>query len=141
MSHISDYSEDPSVLTSSFKQNFDLVSPEEIKYFSESLLHDFEELDRKSFIFGLHVPKKVVELQKWMEENLHPQLQMSNHEPTFFHDCLVLRKVIYQNPGKEKKKFARLKDKTFNVEQIDCDLAILFIVLWNWLPSINNLTF
>lgn len=96
MNQISDYTDDPSVHTSNFKQNFDLVSPEEIQYFSESLAHDFEELDRKSFIFGLQIPKKVVELQKWMEENLHPSLQVAVQEPTFFHECLVIRKVNWK---------------------------------------------
>lgn len=93
MSQISDYTDDTNVLSSDFKQNFDLVSPEEIKYFSETLLHDFEELNRKSFIFGLPIPKRMVDLQKWMEDNLHPQLQMAEREPTFFHDILVIRKV------------------------------------------------
>lgn len=95
MSQISDYTDDTTALSSDFKQNFDLVSPEEIKYFSETLLHDFEELNRKSFIFGLAIPKRMVDLQKWMEDNLHPQLQMTEHEPTFFHEILVIRKVNF----------------------------------------------
>lgn len=92
MSRISDYTDD--TLTGDFKQNFDLVSPEEIQYYSETLLHDFEELNRKSCIFGLSIPRRMIDLKKWMEENLHPQLQMNVHEPSFFHDILVIRKVI-----------------------------------------------
>lgn len=99
MSQISDYTDDTNVVSSDFKQNFDLVSPEEMKYFSETLLFDFEELNRKSFIFGLPIPKRMADLQKWMEENLHPQLQMTEHEPTFFHDNLVIRKVNYLLKG------------------------------------------
>ena len=93
MNQISDYTDDPAIVSSDFKPNFDLVSPEEIQYFSESLLHDFEELNRKSFIFGLPIPQKVADLRKWMEENLHPQLQMTEIEPTFFHEILVIRMV------------------------------------------------
>jgi hypothetical protein len=93
MSRISDYSDDCGAVSSDFKQNFDLVSPEEIQYFSELLVKDFEELNRKSCIFGFTVPKKICDLKKWMEENLHPQLQMHDQEPTFFHDILVIRKV------------------------------------------------
>ena len=93
MNQISDYTDDTSLMSSDFKQNFDLVSPEEIQYYSETLLHDFEELNRHSFIFGLPIPKRVSDLRKWMEENLHPQLQLSEQEPTFFHDILVIRKV------------------------------------------------
>jgi hypothetical protein len=94
MNQISDYTDEPNHSSSDFKPNFDLVSPEEIQYFSETLLHDFEELNRKSFIFGLPIPQKVVDLKKWMEDNLHPQLQLSELEPTFFHDILVIRMVI-----------------------------------------------
>lgn len=94
MSQISDYTDDSNLLSSDFKQNFDLVSPEEIQYYSETLLHDYEELNRKSYIFGLPIPQRVVDLRKWMEENLHPQLQMSEQEPTFYHDILVIKKVI-----------------------------------------------
>jgi hypothetical protein len=94
MSQISDYTDETNHSSNDFKPNFDLVSPEEIQYFSETLLHDFEELNRKSFIFGLPMPQKVVDLRKWMEENLHPQLQLSELEPTFFHDILVIRMVI-----------------------------------------------
>ena len=94
MNQISDYTDEPNLSTNDFKPNFDLVSPEEIQYFSETLLHDFEELNRKSFIFGLPIPQKVAELRKWMEDNLHPQLQLSEIEPSFFHDILVIRMVI-----------------------------------------------
>lgn len=96
MSRISDYTDD-TTLTNDFKQNFDLVSPEEIQYYSESLLHDFEELNRKAFIFGLPIPRRMVDLRKWMKDNLHPQLQMSEQEPSFFHEILVIRKVIQNN--------------------------------------------
>lgn len=88
MSRISDYTDDPAAHTSSFKQNFDFVSPEEIQYFNETLLHDFEQLNRKSFVFGLQVP---VELQKWMD--LHLQCQLPPEPPTFFRGLLVLREV------------------------------------------------
>lgn len=94
MNQISDYTDETNHSANDFKPNFDLVSPEEIQYFGENLLHDFDELNRKSFIFGLPVPQKVVDLRKWMEENLHPQLQLSEIEPTFFHDILVIRMVI-----------------------------------------------
>ena len=94
MNQISDYTDETNHSSNDFKPNFDLVSPEEIQYFGEDLRHDFDELNRKSFIFGLPVPQKVVDLRKWMEENLHPQLQMSEIEPTFFHDLLVIRMVI-----------------------------------------------
>lgn len=93
MSRISDYTDD-TTLTGDFKQNFDLVSPEEIQYYSETLLRDFEELNRKACIFGLPIPRRMVDIRKWMEENLHPQLQMTALEPTFFCDILVIRKVI-----------------------------------------------
>lgn len=93
MSQLSGYTDDSALTSSDFKQNFDLVSPEEIQYYSESLLQDYEELNRKTFAFGLPIPKKIVELQKWMQENLHPQLQMTEQEPSFFHDILVIREV------------------------------------------------
>lgn len=93
MNQISDYTDDAPLLSSDFKQNFDLVSPEEIQYYSETLLHDFEELNRKAFIFGLPIPKRMADLRKWMEHNLHPQLQMTEQEPTFYHDILVIRMV------------------------------------------------
>lgn len=94
MNQISDYSSDDGTLSPSdfFKQDFDLVSPEELNYYSESLLHDFEELNR-AFIFGLAVPRTIIDLRKWIEENLHPQLQLHENIPTFFHDILILRKV------------------------------------------------
>lgn len=88
MSRISDYTDDPASQTSSFKQNFDFVSPEEIQFFNETLLHDFEQLNRKSFVFGLQVP---VELQKWMD--LHLQCHLPPEPPTFFRGLLVLREV------------------------------------------------
>lgn len=95
MSQISDYTDDSGLPTSDFKQNFDLVSPEEIQYYSERLLHDFEELNAKSHFFGLPIPKRMADLRKWMEENLHPQLQLAEIEPTFYHDILVIRKVNF----------------------------------------------
>lgn len=95
MSQISDYTDDCGRTTSDFKQNFDLVSPEEIQFYSERLLHDFEELNAKSHFFGLPIPKRMADLRKWMEENLHPQLQMTEIEPTFYHDILVVRKVEF----------------------------------------------
>lgn len=104
MNQISDYTDEPNLSTNDFKPNFDLVSPEEIQYFSETLLHDFEELNRKSFIFGLPIPQKVAELRKWMEDNLHPQLQLSEIEASFFHDILVIRMVI----KKWRKRKARI---------------------------------
>lgn len=94
MSQISGYTDDTALQPSDFKQNFDLVSPEEIQYSSETLLQDFEELNRKAFMFGLPVPKQVAELQKWMEDNLHPQLQITVQEAAFFRDNLLIRKVI-----------------------------------------------
>lgn len=96
MSQISGYTDDTTVHSSDFKQNFDLVSPEEIQYFSESLLHDFEELNRKAFLFGLPIPKRMTELRQWMEENLHPQLQLNfeTRIPVFFRDILLIQKVI-----------------------------------------------
>lgn len=94
MSQISGYTDDTTLQSSDFKQNFDLVSPEEIQYFSETLLQDFEELNRNVFLFGLPIPKRVAELQKWMEDNLHPQLQMSVKEAAFFRDILLIRKVL-----------------------------------------------
>lgn len=94
MSKISDYTDDTELSANDFKQNFDLVSPEEIQYHSESLLRDFEELNRKACLFGLPIPQRVMDLRKWVEENLHPQLQMSEHEATFFHDIIAIRKVI-----------------------------------------------
>jgi hypothetical protein len=101
MSRISDYTDfDNSGNGSDFKQNFDLVSPEEIQYYSDLLTHDFEELNRKSCIFGLPFPQKIVDLRKWIEENLHPQLQIHEAVPTFYHGILVLRKV--------KEKYRRI---------------------------------
>lgn len=90
MSRFSEYTDD---FASDFKQNFDLVSPEEIQYYSDRLLRDFEELDRRAFLFGLPIPQRVVDLRKWMEENLHPQLQIFEQEPTFFLGILIIRKV------------------------------------------------
>lgn len=113
MSQLSDYTDDSALMSSDYKQNFDLVSPEEIQYYSETLLHDFEELNRQSFIFGLTVPKRVVELRKWVEENLHPQLQFNEQEPSFFHDILVIRKVniwwngvVYEREREEQSSSA-----------------------------------
>lgn len=94
MSRISDYTDDSALLVSDFKQNFDLVSPEEIQYFNESLLQDFEELNRKASIFGLPIPQRMVDLRNWMKDNLHLQLQIQEQEPTIFHDILVMKKVI-----------------------------------------------
>lgn len=94
MSQISGYTDDTTLQSSDFKQNFDLVSPEEIQYFSESLLQDFKELNRNDFLFGLPIPKRVADLQKWIEENLHPQLQINVQEAAFFRDNLLIRKVI-----------------------------------------------
>lgn len=94
MNQISDYTDDSALFASDFKQNFDLVSPEEIKYYNESLLHDFEELNRKALIFGLPIPQRMVDLRNWMKDNLHPQLQMQEQEPTYFYGILVSKKVI-----------------------------------------------
>lgn len=113
MNQISDYTDESNLTANDFKPNFDLVSPEEIQYYSESLLHDFEELNRKSFIFGLPIPQKVADLRKWMEENLHPQLQLSEIEPTFFHDILVIKMVkvkISRNKFCGKSFFASRDD-------------------------------
>lgn len=93
MSKISDYTDDAGNC-SDFKQDFDLVSPEEIQYYSELLIHDFEDLNRRSCIFGYPFPQKIVDLKKWMEENLHSQLQLHENVPTFFHDILIIKKVI-----------------------------------------------
>jgi hypothetical protein len=123
MSQISDYTDDPSLMSSDFKQNFDLVSPEEIQYYSDSLFHDFEELNRQSFIFGLPVPKRVNDLRKWMEENLHPQLQLTEQEPSFFHDILVIRKVTKGNGS--SKVFLRRRRECGPSEAIDNDLVVV----------------
>lgn len=96
MSRISDYpSTDDGSATSYFKQNFDLVSPEELQYDCELIYQEFEELNRKSCIFGYPFPQKIVDLRKWMEEHLHPQLQLQEHEPEFYHNILVIRKVLF----------------------------------------------
>jgi hypothetical protein len=98
MSKFSDYTEttvdEGSSNCSDFKQNFDLVSPEEIQYYSELLVQDFEELNRKSCIFGLQMPQTICDMTKWMEENLNTQLHLHECEPTFFHNILVNRKVM-----------------------------------------------
>lgn len=91
MSKVSDYTDDG--CTSYFKQNFDLVSPEEIQYHSELLCQEFEELNRRSCIFGFPFPQKIVDLKEWMEEHLHPQLQLQENEAQFYHNILVIRKV------------------------------------------------
>jgi hypothetical protein len=92
MNQISDYVDNPS--SSNFKPNFDLVSPEEIQYFSENLIEEFEELNRKSCILGISLPQKVVELKKWIEE-IHPQLNFCEvSEPIFFCGLLVIRLVM-----------------------------------------------
>ncbi len=91
MSKVSDYTDDAG--GSFFKQNFDLVSPEEIQYHSELLCQEFEDLNRRSCVFGFPFPQKIVDLKKWMEEHLHPQLQLQEKEPEFLHDILVVRKV------------------------------------------------
>lgn len=110
MSRISDYTETEDgggANCSDFKQNFDLVSPEEIQYYSELLLHDFEELNRKSCIFGYSLPQTICDVKKWIQENLHPQLQLHENVPTFFHDILVIRKV---KKKKRRKKLSRIKN-------------------------------
>jgi hypothetical protein len=90
MSRISDYSTDDCSGSSVFKQNFDLVSPEEIQYNSEVIFQEFEELNRRSCIFGYPFPKQVVDLKRWMEElKLHEE----QHEAEFLHQILVIRKV------------------------------------------------
>lgn len=96
MSRISDYSTDECSGgggSSLFKQNFDLVSPEEIQYNSEVMYQEFEELNRRSCIFGYPFPKQVVDLKRWMEElQLHEQ-----QIPEFLHNILVIRKVQRHN--------------------------------------------
>lgn len=94
MSRISDYSTTEDGSASYFKQNFDLVSPEEILYNSDLIFQEFDELNRRSCIFGYPFPQKVVDLRKWMEENLHLQLQLQEHDPEFFHNILLIRKVL-----------------------------------------------
>lgn len=91
MNQFSDYVDNPS--SSTFKPNFDLVSPEEIKYFSENLIEEFEELERKSCILGISLPQKVVEWRKWIEE-IHPQLSFCDvSEPVFICGSLAIRMV------------------------------------------------
>lgn len=128
MSKISDYTDDTELSANDFKQNFDLVSPEEIQYHSESLLRDFEELNRKAFLFGLPIPQRVIDLRKWVEENLHPQLQMSEHEPTFFHDIIAIRKVIncyLRWPTKKLESFSHRKSSSMLGESILTLLSFL----------------
>ena len=44
------------------------------------------------FVF-LPLPQSVVGIRKWVQENLHPQLQFNDHEPIFYQGILVIRKV------------------------------------------------
>jgi hypothetical protein len=105
MNQISDYVDNAS--SSTFKPNFDLVSPEEIQYFSESLIEEFEELNRKSCILGISLPQKVVELRKWIEE-IHPQLNFCDTtEPIFYHGLLALR-MVNKNSVKIKIDYTTL---------------------------------
>ena len=90
MSRFSDYENVASF--SDFKQNFDLVSPEEIQYYSDLLVHDFEEINRRSCILGISLPKLLVDFKKWLEENLTSEQELDL--PVFFRDILMIRKVI-----------------------------------------------
>lgn len=90
MSRASDY--DNVDYYSDFKQNFDLVSPEEIQYYSDLLVNDFEELNRRSCILGLSMPKLLVDFKKWLEENL--VFDQEVNLPVFFRDILMIRKVM-----------------------------------------------
>lgn len=86
-----DISDDTVTIATEFKQNFDQVTPEELCYCSEDLLEEFQEPHRRAF-WGLHLPplNKVV---TWVGENLHPQLQVNDQEPSEYHGTLVVRKV------------------------------------------------
>lgn len=90
MSRFSDYENTSSF--SDFKQNFDLVSPEEIQYYSDLLVNDFEELNRRSCILGLSLPKLIVDFKKWLEDNLASEQELNI--PVFFRDVLMIRKVM-----------------------------------------------
>lgn len=92
MNRISDYVDNPS--SSSFKPNFDLVSPEEIQYFSDSLLEEFDELNRKSCIHGISLPQKVIEWRNWIEE-IQPQLNnfCEPSHPLYIRGLLALKMV------------------------------------------------
>lgn len=90
MSRVSDYVDD-SGSYSDFKQNFDLVTPEEIHYYSELLIQDFEELNRRSCILGISLPQTIVDIKKWIEEYLIPEHNVN--VPVFFHDILLKKKV------------------------------------------------
>lgn len=91
MSHITDYGDN----SSAYKPNFDLISPEEIQYFSESLLEEFEELNRKSCIVGISLPQRVIEWRNWVEE-IQPQLNSfcEPSQPVVVHGLTALRMVI-----------------------------------------------
>ncbi|KAL7046375.1 hypothetical protein ACKWTF_002556 [Chironomus riparius] len=89
MNRFSDYENTSSF--SDFKQNFDLVSPEEIQYYSDLLVNDFEELNRRSCILGLSLPKLIVDFKKWLEDNLASDQELIL--PVFFRDVLMIRKV------------------------------------------------
>lgn len=90
MSRFSDYENTSSL--SDFKQNFDLVSPEEIQYYSDLLVNDFEELNRKSCILGLSLPKLIVDFKKWLDDILISEEDINL--PIFFRDILMIRKVL-----------------------------------------------
>lgn len=90
MNRFSDYENTSSF--SDFKQNFDLVSPEEIQYYSDLLVNDFEELNRRSCILGLSLPKLIVDFKKWLEDNLASDQELIL--PVFFRDVLMIRKVM-----------------------------------------------
>lgn len=92
MNEIVDVSDDSSLSVNDFKPNFDQLTPEEMCYCSESFLRDFEEANRRN-VFGLPLPQSVVGIRKWVQENLHPQLQFNDKEPIFYQGILVIRKV------------------------------------------------
>lgn len=89
MSKISDYTDDG--VYGDFKQDFNLVTPEEIQYFSELLINDFEELNRRSCILGISLPQTIVDFKKWIEENLITECGVN--VPMFYKGILVVKKV------------------------------------------------
>lgn len=78
-----------------YKQNFDQVTPEEMSYemFSDSFLSELDEVHRRS-LFGIQFPP-ISRVVSWVEENINPQLQVSDQTPVEYNGMLAIRKVNF----------------------------------------------